>query len=215
MRGSGIRSAVGATLYSAIMKTTKYRNYAFVVYPESMCDDFFDRLDALKLPAFVSPLHDSDTKDDGSLKKPHYHVILRYASQVAVSHATNDLLSLGVSQPPEIIKSLRAYSRYLCHLDQPNKAQYRIDDVRQIMCSDYKDVCKLTTSLDIMAQMDAIEDLIDDNDIISYRALCRIVRQEYPELRSALRLHPSHFASYVRSVEYDFRLSGVYDSTNE
>lgn len=202
-------------MYNNTMTTTKYRNYAFIVYPESMLDDFFDRLESLKLPAFVSPLHDLDTKDDGSLKKPHYHVVLRYPSQVAISHATKDLIGLGVSQPPEIVKSLRAYSRYLCHLDQPNKAQYRIDDVRQIMCSDYKDICKLTTSLDIMAQMDAIEDLIDDTDIISYRALCRIVRQEYPELRSALRLHPSHFSSYVRSVEYDFRLSSVYDSKNE
>lgn len=197
------------------MTITKYRNYAFIVYPESMVSDFFERLESLKLPVFVSPLHDLDIKDDGSLKKPHYHVILRYASQVAVSRATKDCLALGVSQPPEIIKSLRAYSRYLCHLDQPEKAQYRIDDVRQIMCSDYKDVCKLTTSLDIMAQMDAIEDLIDDIGIISYRALCRIVRQKYPDLRSALRLHPSHFASYVRSVEYDFRLGGVFDSENK
>lgn len=207
MRGSGIRSAVGATLYSAIMKTTKYRNYAFIVYPESMCDDFFERLEALKLPAFVSPLHDSDTKDDGSLKKPHYHVVLRYSSQVSISHATKDLASLGVSQPPEIVKSLRAYSRYLCHLDQPNKAQYRIDDVRQYMCSDYKDVCKLTTSSDVMAQMDAIEDIIDDLDIISYRALSLIIRQQYPELRLALRTHPSHYVAYVKSAAYDCRTS--------
>lgn len=120
-------------MYTSTMTTTKYRNYAFIVYPESMLEDFFDRLESLKLPAFVSPLHDLDTKDDGSLKKPHYHVVLRYASQVAISHATKDLLALGVSQPPEIVKSLRAYSRYLCHLDQPEKAQYRLDDVRQIM----------------------------------------------------------------------------------
>lgn len=194
-------------MYSNTMTTTKYRNYAFIVYPESMVDDFFERLEALKLPAFVSPLHDLDVKDDGSLKKPHYHVVLRYASQVAISHATKDLLSLGVSQPPEIVKSLRAYSRYLCHLDQPHKAQYRIDDVRQIMCSDYKDVCKLTTSLDVMAQMDAIEDIIDDLDIISYRALCLIIRQKYPDLRVALRLHPSHYVAYVKSAAYDSRTS--------
>lgn len=189
------------------MSVKKYRNYAFIVYPESMLEDFFERLESLKLPVFVSPLHDLDVKDDGSLKKPHYHVILRYASQVAVSHVTNDLLSLGVSQPPEIVKSLRAYSRYLCHLDQPEKAQYRIDDVRQIMCSDYKDVCKLTTSLDVMTQMDAIEDIIDDLDIISYRALCRIIRQKFPELRVALRLHPSHYVAYVKSAAYDVRTS--------
>lgn len=187
------------------MTTKKFRNYAFIVYPESMASDFFDKLEALKLPAFVSPLHDADTKDDGSLKKPHYHVILRYSSQVALSHATKDLLALGVSQPPEIVKSLRAYSRYLCHLDQPQKAQYPIDAVRQFMCSDYTDVCKLTTSLDTMAQMDALEDIIDDFNIISYRALCRIVRQEYPDLRVALRSHPSHFVAYVKSAAYDCR----------
>lgn len=189
------------------MSVTKYRNYAFIVYPESMREDFFERLESLKLPVFVSPLHDLDVKDDGSLKKPHYHVILRYACQVSVSRATKDLLSLGVSQPPEIVKSLRAYSRYLCHLDQPKKAQYRIDDVRQIMCSDYKDICKLTGFSDVMAQMDAIEDIIDDFDIISYRALCRVIRQDYPELRVALRLHPSHYVAYVKSSAYDSRTS--------
>ena len=172
-----------------------------------MVEDFFERLEALKLPVFVSPLHDSDVKDDGSLKKPHYHVILRYSSQVTVSHATRDLLSLGVSQPPEIVKSLRAYSRYLCHLDQPDKAQYRIDDVREYMCSDYKDVCKLTTSADVMSQMDAIEDIIDELEIISYRALCLIIRQQYPELRLALRSHPSHYVAYVKSAQYDSRVN--------
>ena len=28
--------------------------------------------------AFVSPLHDSDKKDDGSLKKSHFHVLMMY-----------------------------------------------------------------------------------------------------------------------------------------
>lgn len=185
------------------MTSQKYRNYAFIVYPESMCADFFDRLSNLMLPCFVSPLHDSDVKEDGELKKPHYHIIIRYSRQVAISHVIKDLLTLDVSQPPEIVKSLRAYSRYLCHLDQLEKAQYSIDDVQQINCNDYYDVCKLDSSLDVMAQMDAIEDIIDDNDIISYRFLCRLIRKDYPELRNALRSHPSHFSSYIRSVEYE------------
>lgn len=185
------------------MSSQKFRNYAFIVYPESMCDDFFDKLANLMLPCFVSPLHDSDVKDDGEIKKAHYHIIIRYSNPVSISHAVKDLLTLDVNQPPEVVKSLRAYARYLCHLDQSDKAQYNIDDVRQINCSDYYDVCKLDSSLDVMAQMDAIEDLIDDNDIISYRFLCRLIRKHYPELRNALRSHPSHFSSYLRSVEYE------------
>lgn len=31
----------------------------------------------------------------------------------------------------EVVNSSRAYARYLCHLDNPEKASYKIDQVRQ------------------------------------------------------------------------------------
>ena len=50
------------------------RSYATVVYPES-APDFLERLNDLKVPCFVSPLHDKDINPTGEAKKPHYHVL--------------------------------------------------------------------------------------------------------------------------------------------
>ena len=54
--------------------TGRTRSYATVVYPES-APDFLERLNDLKVPCFVSPLHDKDFNPTGEPKKPHYHVL--------------------------------------------------------------------------------------------------------------------------------------------
>ena len=53
----------------------KGRNWAFVMYPESMPDNWYDLLQATGLPFAISPLHDKDLNPDGSQKKAHYHVM--------------------------------------------------------------------------------------------------------------------------------------------
>lgn len=56
----------------------RYRNFATVVYPDSAPPNWLDILSEHKVPAFVSPLHDSDVNPTGENKKAHFHVMLMF-----------------------------------------------------------------------------------------------------------------------------------------
>lgn len=106
------------------------RNWATIVYPESAPQDWLDKLAALKVPAYVSPLHDRDVNANGEVKKEHYHVILMYQSVKSQAQVKSMFETFG-GVGTEYVQSMRGYARYLCHLDNPEKAQYETKDVIQ------------------------------------------------------------------------------------
>lgn len=59
------------------MAKEKSRYFTFLLYPESIPEDWELKLETLGVPIAVSPLHDKDKSDvEGQkYKKPHYHVI--------------------------------------------------------------------------------------------------------------------------------------------
>ena len=101
--------------------TTRTRNFATVVYPESAPDNWQEILSEQFVPAFISPLHDNDLNPTGEVKKPHYHVMIMFDS-VKTREQAQDIFNLIGGVGCEIVQSLRGYARYLCHLDNPDKA---------------------------------------------------------------------------------------------
>lgn len=53
----------------------KSRYFTFLLYPESVPEDWINRLETLDVPMAISPLHDKDASPMGGYKKPHWHVI--------------------------------------------------------------------------------------------------------------------------------------------
>lgn len=55
----------------------KSRYFTFLLYPESVPEDWELKLESLGMPIAISPLHDKDRKEgnEQGLKKAHYHVI--------------------------------------------------------------------------------------------------------------------------------------------
>lgn len=122
----------------------RFRNFATVIYLDSAPADWQERLFALHVPCFISPYHDQDVNPDGEIKKPHYHVMLMYdgvKSEDQVKMAFQSFGGVGF----EVIQSIRGYARYLCHLDNPDKHQYPIEEVIECSGSDYLDVITLAT----------------------------------------------------------------------
>lgn len=116
------------------MSDERRKVWAVIVYPESLPTDWKTILENTHVAAAVSPLHDSDvwtTEDEekdprhkaGTPKKDHHHVVLYFESLKSPNQVLSMLESLGVTYV-EPVESPRAYNRYLCHLDQPEKAQY-------------------------------------------------------------------------------------------
>lgn len=67
-------------------------------------------------------LHDKDTDEDGVIKKPHYHFVVRLDSA-----QTNEYLAkiLGIKENYiQVVYSLKGALDYLTHINQPDKYQY-------------------------------------------------------------------------------------------
>lgn len=115
------------------MQNTKERSYnwASILYTESCVTDIESALLDLKVPCALSPLHDSDIcEETGELKKSHFHLLLHYTSLKSQRQVKEDLEPLK-AVGAERVRDLGAYARYLIHADDPDKAQYNIENVRE------------------------------------------------------------------------------------
>lgn len=151
------------------------RNFATVVYPESAPDNWQSILADFCVPSFISPLHDRDVNPDGEFKKPHYHVMLCFDGVKTFEQGKQILDAIG-GVGNEVIQSVRGYARYLCHLDNPEKTQYSIDDVRCLSGSDYFAAINLPTD-----KYKAIKEMMffcDEHDIKSYARLLMYASDE-------------------------------------
>jgi len=146
------------------------RNFATVVYPESAPENWFSILEEQFVPAFISPLHDSDINPTGEKKKEHFHVVIMFDGVKSVEQAKKifDLIG-GVGC--EVVQSIRGYARYLCHLDNPEKYQYQQDKVRCLCGSDYVSVIGLST--DKYKALSEMEEFCEKYNILSYYVLAR------------------------------------------
>lgn len=144
------------------------RNFATVVYPESAPEDWRAILAGYFVPAFISPLHDKDLNATGEPKKAHYHVMLMFDGKKSEEQVKTLLESIG-GVGLERVESLRGYARYLCHLDNPEKAQYNPSDVVSLNGSDY------SYTIGIVAdKYKAVREMIafcKANEIVSYAEL--------------------------------------------
>lgn len=160
---------------SALQKRT--RAWATIVYQESAPDGWRDTLQGYMVQAFVSPLHDSDKKDDGTFKKPHYHVLMMYDGVKTPEQAREIFESFG-GVGCEPVQSVRGYARYLCHLDNPEKHQYSPDDVCSYCGADYISAtgqqADKYAAIAQMMQWVATNDVIAYSDLLEYAATNRL-----------------------------------------
>lgn len=153
------------------------RNYATIVYPESSTtpENWQEILSEQFVPAFISPLHDKDMNATGEPKKAHYHVMIMFDSVKTHEQAKEIFEKIG-GVGCQRVQSIRGYARYLCHLDNPEKAQYNQEDVRSMCGADYSGVIGL-----VIDKYKAIGEMIDyceENGIISYSELLKYCRME-------------------------------------
>lgn len=107
---------------------TRSSRWATIIYQESCIDNFVNILKDYHIPFLLSPLHDMDTDDKGSPKKPHWHLMLYFdslKSQKQVKEIFSTINGVGA----EKVQSATSYARYLCHLDEDDKPHYAPDDV--------------------------------------------------------------------------------------
>lgn len=152
----------------------KGRNWAFVMYPESMPADWFEKLEQTGLPFAISPLHDKDLNPTGEEKKPHYHVICQYSNTTTSKNVRDNVCSLVNGTIPIKLESIKGMYRYHLHLDNPEKYQYDDRDRIFINGFDVSNVNALTkTEIDKIKK--ELVSFILDNEINEYSDLLKIL----------------------------------------
>lgn len=153
----------------------RYRNFGTVVYPDTAPDDWMEIVSSYHVPAFISPIHDSDLNPVGNEhKKDHYHVMFMYEGKKSRSQIEEVFSSFG-GVGCEVINSIRGYARYLCHLDNPEKHQYNPEDVIAFAGADYHGICSL--AIDKYNTIGEMMDFCILNQIYSFSSLSRYAKE--------------------------------------
>ncbi len=178
------------------------RNFATVVYPESAPADWMDKLDELHIAALISPLHDKDTNPSGEPKKPHYHVLIMFESPKDFETQVKPIFAEIGGVGREVVNSSRGYARYLCHLDNPEKAQYSPSEVRCMGGADFYAITNLPT--DDIKLLGEIFAYIQENEIYSLAELLTISQVYHPEWFSMIAMSRCYVVDkFIKSLEWE------------
>lgn len=176
------------------------RCWTCLVYPDSAPDDWREKLRACRMAYDISPLHDRDLKEDGTLKKPHYHVMIDAGkSNKKSAEQMVEVFSAfgGVYPDPE--KNMQLYLkeclvrdrvillRYLCHLDEFNehKPVYDISDVE----SGYQELPYSNRCLRELEKDEITIEMIDyciEKDICGFDKFVLDAKEDHPEWMHAI-----------------------------
>ena len=126
-------------------KEIRTRIWTFIVYPDSAPENWVDILAEMHLEFVVSPLHDKDKNATGELKKPHWHIMLMF-NGVKTYDQVKEITDQINSPRPERCHNAKAMVRYMAHLDNPDKAQYKIEDIRAYGGVDLQELLRPTSS---------------------------------------------------------------------
>lgn len=199
------------------------RNWTAVCYPDDLPEGWEGMIEGVKW--VCSPLHNLDTNADGTPKKAHYHILLMFGAVKTAAQVVDFLGNLfGTSEDsgsiigiaaPQKVTDRTALVRYMAHMDNPEKVQYRVDDIR---CFGGADVLELLqhNKREIVEMMTDIEQFIDDNNITELCDLSAALRQTNIDWYFLVATqHTYYFNAYIRSRRHKAMLDDVAAAEEE
>lgn len=213
------------------MAKEKSRYFTFLLYPESIPEDWEMQLEKIGVPIAISPLHDKDLSDvEGQkYKKAHYHVIYVAKNPVTADSVRykikKTLGNQSISMVQIVVQSMENIYLYLTHESKDaiakNKHVYAKRDIKLL---NNFDIDRYIT-LDVEDKDDMLNnvcDLIDEYGLANIRELRRFVRDNgakynLPSMKiinSVLRSHTGLIRLYFDAV-YQERKYGRTDYDEE
>lgn len=213
------------------MSKDKSRYFTFLLYPESIPEDWELRLESIGVPMAISPLHDKDLSDvEGQkYKKSHYHVIYVAKNPVtadSVRYKVKGLLGdKSVALVKIIVTSIENMYLYLTHESKDAIAKkkhiYKKSDIKLLNNFDIDRYIKLDVE-DKDDMLNEVCDMIDEHDLANMRELRRFIQNHASEyglpsmkvINSVLRSHTGLIRLYFDAV-YQERRYGRLDFDKE
>ena len=155
-------------------KDTRTRTWTVVLYPESAPENWRNIIDDMHIEWVESPLHDIDVNATGEVKKAHWHILLMFGGVKSYEQVKE--LTDSLNAPiPERCHNAKAMVRYMAHLDNPDKAQYSINDIQPHGGVDLADLLRPSSS-ERHTIIDEMLTYVQDNSIIEIQDLMDYAR---------------------------------------
>ena len=176
----------------------KSRYWSFIIYPESAKENWESILEEKGLIFAVSPLHNKDIDPTGEKKKEHYHVLIEYDGPKTYKSIKEEICDEIGATIPKKVESIRGYYRYLTHMDNPEKAQYKQEDIKNY--NGFR--IELTNTETTLIKM-KILNIREEKNILEYKDLVDYMRElgdiDYLEMVSN---HTYFFDKYLTSARH-------------
>lgn len=192
---------------------TRNRNFRFVVWHESAIQEWEELLDSTGIP-FHAITHDMDVNDDGTPKKIHSHVVIKFDSPKTLEQVTRivkDCCGDGVNIVL-VADSISGAVQYLTHMNHPNKYQYDHSLVRSHNGADYYH--DITTPSDLDKYRAEIQAYIEKENICSYYDLSWYATNVVPDWARCINAQTVYWVKYLISREDKIK-NHIYTNIDE
>ena len=141
------------------------RVWADVIYLDSAPENWVDILIEMGL-IFAYILHDKDINPDGTPKKPHYHLLLFFDGKKSFEQI-KEITDVLNAPNPQRVKNPKGMVRYLIHMDNPEKFQYKREDIKCFGGADIDKYFELSMSSRMIILWEIVE-FIKENEIDNF-----------------------------------------------
>jgi hypothetical protein len=185
----------------SIKKDERARNWTFVVYPESAPQNWRDVIDDEHIEWVESPLHDKDLDANNEIKKPHWHILVLYDGKKSFEQVK--VLTEKVNAPiPQKVSSAKGLVRYMVHLDNPEKTQYKQSDIISHGGVDILELLKMSSAMKSTIQREIIF-YIDENNITEFKDIVDYASRNNEDWFNILMNYSTiAITNYVRSARH-------------
>ena len=164
--------------------------------------DWRERIIQMHVAALISPMHIGDHNPDGTLKKPHYHVMFMFEGLKNYETQIRPLFERIGGVGREEVASMRGYARYMLHMDNPEKQPYDQKDVTAYGGADFETIIQLPG--DTMKAWRDITAFIRRNKIYGYAELIDALRVYAPELEEMAVMKLTYpLTKYLKSLTWE------------
>ena len=209
----------------------KGRYFTFLLYPESIPDDWEVQLEMLGVPMAISPVHDKDKSNAQfqEYKKAHYHVIYVAANPVTADSVRVKIQRIlgkeSIAKVQFVKQNMENMYLYLTHESKDaiakNKHKYDKKDIKELNNFDLDRYITLDVE-DKDDLLNEVCDMIDEHNLANIRELRRFVRKHGEEynlpsmkiINTVLRSHTGLLRLYFDGV-YQERKYGRTDYDEE
>lgn len=181
--------------------STKYtddkyvRFYSVFIRTFSPLEEVEAFLHSVDFDEYAYIYHDSDTKDDGSPKEPHFHILVYRKSGFRLTPAVRAFSQNTLIQP---CRSRKLSYEYLTHKNDPDKHSYSTSSIHEFH-RDGKDTFSQTVK---ESQMNAFSQMLDDITQLSRRELAVKYGRDY-------MLNYRRYEQFASDVAYEDKTSEV------